>query len=156
MRFVQASRAAGSSVWTRRISPILMSAFQSARPAYTGSSNSAACPCTRDVVEHPLEHRDRARVVGIAGQHQPQMLERRFPIVLAIVLDLRHPEADADQIALGQHAPLQQILEQARQIAPALGLRVQAVERLGGLPVVGRNLQHALERGDGFFQPLQR
>ena len=156
MRFVQARRAAGSSTCSRRISPILMSAFQSARPAYTGSSSSAACPCTAMSSSIPSSIVIAPGWSGSPDSTSAQVLERRLAIVLAIVLDLRHPEADADQIALGQHAALQQILEQARQIAPALGLRVEAIEGLRRASRrCARDLQHALEGGDGLVQPVR-
>ena len=112
-------------------------------------------PPHRGVVEHPFQHRDRARVIGIAGQHQAQVFERGLAIVLPIVLDLRHAELDADQIALRQDAPLQQVLQQPRQIAPALGLGVQTIERLRRVAVADRDLQHALVRRDRLLQAAQ-
>ena len=95
-------------------------------------------PPHRDVVEHPLQHRDRARVIGIAGQHQPQVFERRSR-------DRSADRARSAPCGTGGRPdrapaatpPLQQILQQPRQIAPALGLRVQTIERLRRLAVAG-------------------
>ena len=106
MRLVQASRSAGSSTCSRRISPILISDGQSARPAYTGSSSSAAGPCTAMSSSIPSSIVIAPGWSGSPASTSAQVLERRLAIVLAIVLDLRHPEADADQIALGQRAAL--------------------------------------------------
>ena len=91
IRFVQASRAAGSSVCTRRISPILISDGQSARAAYTGSSSSAACPCTA------MSSSILSSIVMAPGwSGSPDSTTRRCSSAVsrsfcAIVLDLRHP-----------------------------------------------------------------
>ena len=81
-----------------------------------------------DVVEHALEHGDRARVLGVGAQHRAQVLERAFLVVLAVVGDLRQAEADRHHLALGQ-AVLDDLGQEARQIGPALGLGVETVER---------------------------
>ena len=108
-----------------------------------------------DVVEHALEHRDRARVVGARAQHGAQLLERALLVVAAVVRDLRQAEADRHHLALGQ-AALDDLRQEAGEIAPALRLGVQAIERLHGVAIVGRQLQHALVGGDRLVDAPER
>ncbi len=112
-------------------------------------------PLDRHVVEHPLEHGDGAGVIGDPGEHQLEMVERRLAIAAPIVLDLREPEAEVDQLLLGPPSPLQQIDEQARQIAPALRLGVETIERLRRRPIGRRDLDDPLEGGDGVVEPVE-
>ena len=108
-----------------------------------------------DVVEHALEHGDGARVVRVGAQHGAQLVERALLVVLAVVRDLRQAEADRHHLALGQPA-LDDLREEAREIAPALGLGVQAIERLHRVAIVRRQLEHALVGGDGLVDAAER
>ena len=61
MRFVQATRCAGSSTCSRRISPILMSDGPVGAPGVDRLEQLGGRALHGDVVEHPLEHLDGAR-----------------------------------------------------------------------------------------------
>ena len=112
-------------------------------------------PLHAHVVEHPLEHGDGARVIGRARENELQVLQRRLAIAAPIVLDLRQAEAEVDQLLLRPPPPLQEVAEQANQIAPALGLRVEAIERRGGRAIGGRDLDDPLVGGDRVVEPFE-
>ncbi len=94
-------------------------------------------------------------MIGRARQNQLQVLQRRLAIAAPIVLDLRQAEAEVDQLLLRPPPPLQELAEQANQIAPALGLRVETIERRSGRPIGGRDLDDPLERGDRVVEPFE-
>ena len=104
----------------------------------------------RHVVQHALQHRDRAGVVGVAVEDDAQVFQRPLLVVLAVVLDLRQPETNRDDLALGQH-PLEGLVEEPRQIAPAFGLRVEAIQRRLRLAFLRRDLQHPFVGDDGLL-----
>ena len=95
-------------------------------------------------------------MVRIAVEHEAELLERRLAILTPVVLDLGQSKTEADEISLGQPAALDQLLDEPRQIAPPLGLGVEAIERLRRVPVPGRDLEHPLVGGDGVLGALER
>ncbi|HEV3031104.1 MAG TPA: hypothetical protein VG319_05640, partial [Polyangia bacterium] len=75
------------------------------------------------------------------------------------MLDLREAEANRHDVALCEAAPRERLLQKAGEVAPALGLGIEAIQGLTRLAraVAGRReLDDALVGRDGVVRPPER
>ncbi len=97
--------------------------------------------------EEVLERRERGRVLGRGGEDLLVLLDRLIDLSEVVLVHLAEAELEVEGL-LGAAGVLSFLLEDARELRPALGRRVEPIEALDRLGVRLLRREHAVVAGD--------